>query len=89
MKRRPVPPYLRALRVLHVHTAREWRGGQRQLLLLATGLRDAGIEPLVVAPPASPLLHRLKSGGVASASFPMRSALDLIALHGEQTDLSF
>ena len=70
----------RALRVLHVDTAREWRGGQRQLLLLAAGLRDAGIEPLVVAQPASPLLHRLKSVGIASASFPMRSALDLIAL---------
>lgn len=61
-------------------SSREWRGGQRQLLLLAAGLRDAGIEPLVVAPPASPLLHRLKSAGVASASFPMRSGLDLLAI---------
>ena len=80
MKRRPLPSALRALRVLHVDSSREWRGGQRQLLLLASGLREAGIEPLVVAPPASPLLHRLKSAGVASASFPMRSGLDLLAI---------
>ncbi len=80
MKRRPVPPALRALRVLHVDTAREWRGGQRQLLLLAAGLRSEGIEPLVVTPPATPLLHQLKTAGLASASFPMRSALDLLAL---------
>jgi glycosyltransferase involved in cell wall biosynthesis len=63
-----------------VDTGRTWRGGQRQLLLLARGLRDQGIEPLVVSPPASLLLHRLKTEGLASASFPMRSVLDLLAI---------
>lgn len=66
--------------MLHVDTGRAWRGGQRQLLLLAAGLRAEGIEPLVVAPPASPLLHSLKVEGLASASFPMRSAFDLLAI---------
>lgn len=80
MKRRPVPSALRALRVLHVDTGREWRGGQRQLVLLVDGLRAEGIESLVVAQPASPLLHRLKGKGIASAAFPLRSGLDLLAI---------
>ncbi len=77
MNSRPVP---RALRVLHVDAAREWRGGERQLLLLAAGLRERGVEPLVAARPASPLLHRLKAEGVATASLAMRSDLDLLAV---------
>lgn len=80
MKRRPVPSALRALRVLHVDTGREWRGGQRQLLLLTHGLRAEGIESLVVAQPTSPLLHRLKGEGIASAAVRMRSGLDLLAI---------
>lgn len=83
MKSRPIPASLRALRalrVLHVDTGLEWRGGQRQLLLLVDGLRADGIESLVVAQPASPLLHRLKVAGVASAAFRMRNGLDLLAI---------
>lgn len=80
MIRRPVPSALRALRVLHVDAGREWRGGQRQLVLLAGGLRAEGIESLVVAQPASPLLHRLKTEGIATAAVRMRRGLDLLAI---------
>jgi glycosyltransferase involved in cell wall biosynthesis len=68
------------LRVLHVDSAREWRGGERQLLLLAQGLRDRGAEPLVAARPGSPLLQRLKAEGIASAALAMRHDLDLLAV---------
>lgn len=71
-----VPP----LRVLHVDAAREWRGGERQLLLLVQGLRERGAEPLVAARPGSPLLQRLKAEGIATAAFAMRNALDLLAM---------
>ena len=70
-----------ALRVLHVDAAREWRGGERQLLLLSQGLRERGVEPLVAARPGSPLLHRLKSEGIATAALAMRSDLDLLAVN--------
>lgn len=70
----------RALRILHVDAAREWRGGERQLLLLAAGLRERGIEPLVAARPGSPLLQRLKAEGIATAALAMRSDLDLLAV---------
>lgn len=70
----------RPLRVLHVDAARDWRGGERQLLLLAQGLRERGVEPLVVARPVSPLLQRCKTEGIATAAIPMRNDLDLLAV---------
>lgn len=68
------------LRVLHIDSGRDWRGGQRQVLLLANGLRELGYEPLVVAPPESPLLHRLRANGVAASAVRMRAEWDFAAL---------
>ncbi len=68
------------LRVLHIDAARQWRGGERQLLLLAAGMRERGAEPLVAARPGSPLLQKLKAEGIATASLAMRSDLDLLAV---------
>lgn len=65
------------MRVLHADSGSEWRGGQRQLSLLSEGLRELGYEPLVVAPPMSPLAERLRERGLAVSTPPMRSALDL------------
>jgi glycosyltransferase involved in cell wall biosynthesis len=65
------------LRSLHVDAGRSWRGGQRQVFLLATMLRARGKEPLVVGVGGSPLLVRLQETGIATASVPMRSDWDL------------
>jgi L-malate glycosyltransferase len=65
------------LRSLHVDAGRTWRGGQRQVFLLATSLRSHGREPLVVGIGGSPLLERLQAAGIATASIPMRSDWDL------------
>jgi glycosyltransferase involved in cell wall biosynthesis len=43
------------VKVVHIDTGKELRGGQRQLLLLASGLRDRGHEQLVVCPEGSAL----------------------------------
>src|SRR5690606_22563984 len=67
------------VRVLHLDAGREWRGGQRQLLLLADGQRADGLEPLVAAPPQSALITHCRSRGVAVAAIPMRSRLGLFA----------
>lgn len=67
------------LRVLHLDSGREWRGGQRQVYLLARGQREQGHEPLVIAPPDSPLLRRLRSAGIAAAAVRMRGDWDLAA----------
>jgi len=67
------------LRILHVDSGREWRGGQRQVLLLTRGQRERGHEPLVVAAADAPLLHRLRSAGLAASALRMRADWDLVA----------
>jgi glycosyltransferase involved in cell wall biosynthesis len=80
----PVPhqqvPANRALRVLHLDSGREWRGRQRQLELLAAGLRRSGHEPLVVVTPRSALHRHLQADGIAVATIAMRNRLDLMAV---------
>lgn len=68
-----------ALRILHVDSGREWRGGQRQVFLLARGQREQGHEPLVVAAADAPLLHRLRSAGLAASAVRMRADWDFAA----------
>ncbi|MBL8982934.1 MAG: glycosyltransferase, partial [Gemmatimonadetes bacterium] len=67
------------LRLLHVDAGREWRGGQRQVFLLARGQRERGHEPLVIAQAESPLLKRLRAAGLAGSSLRMRGDWDLAA----------
>jgi len=67
------------LRVLHLDSGREWRGGQRQVYLLARGQRELGHQPLVIGAPDAPLLHRLRSAGIATAEVRIRGDWDLAA----------
>ena len=71
----PSPP----LRVLHLDSGREWRGGQRQVYLLARGQRELGHEPLVIAAPDAPLIRRLRSAGIAANEVRIRSDWDIAA----------
>jgi hypothetical protein len=61
----------RTLRIVHIDTGEEMRGGQYQVLLLLEALRDAGISQLLLARNHSPLLNAaLKAGfAVEPASF--------------------
>jgi glycosyltransferase involved in cell wall biosynthesis len=43
------------VRILHIDAGREMRGGQRQVLLLLSGLREAGHECHLLARPGAPL----------------------------------
>lgn len=54
------------MRILHLDTGREMRGGQRQVLLLMHGLREAGIEQELLAREGSPLLAAAKAVGFAA-----------------------
>jgi hypothetical protein len=67
------------LRVLHLDSGREWRGGQRQVYLLARGQRELGHEPVVIGPPDAPLVSRLRSVGVTAAEVRMRGDWDVAA----------
>ncbi len=66
-------------RVLHLDSGLTWRGGQRQVLLLALGLRDRGHEPLLIGAPDSPLVKRAQAEGLAVAAIPMIADWDLRA----------
>lgn len=63
---------------LHVNTARNWRGGERQTLLLLEGLRQRGHQTALVCPPGSPLARRSEDSGIAVHALSMRSARDLM-----------
>jgi glycosyltransferase involved in cell wall biosynthesis len=68
-----------SLRVLHLDTGRSWRGGQRQVYLLAAAQRARGDEPLIVAPPLSPLLSNARAVGLAASTVRARGDWDLAA----------
>ncbi|HEX2722727.1 MAG TPA: glycosyltransferase family 4 protein [Gemmatimonadaceae bacterium] len=67
------------LRVLHLDAGRTWRGGQRQVLLLALGLRDRGHEPFLIGAAESPLVQRARAAGLAVAAMTMRADWDIRA----------
>lgn len=55
------------------------------MLLLAQGLRDLGHEPLVIGAPGSPLVHRLRAGGIATSAVRMRGDWDIAAARRVRT----
>jgi glycosyltransferase involved in cell wall biosynthesis len=57
------------VRILHIDTGREMRGGQRQVLLLMNGLREAGHECHLMARQGAPLW-----GAAELAGFAVRTA---------------
>jgi glycosyltransferase involved in cell wall biosynthesis len=67
------------LKVVHIDSGKSWRGGQRQVYLLAKGLRDRGHEPLVIAPQGSPLLEKARAAGLAATAVSTRAEWDVLA----------
>jgi glycosyltransferase involved in cell wall biosynthesis len=65
--------------VLHVDTERGWRGGERQVLWLATALERMGHRSIVAARPREPLLERAAAAGLATVESAPRGELDLAA----------
>ena len=70
---------MKPLRVLHLDSGASWRGGQRQVLLLALALRDRGHEPFLIGAPGSPLVEKARSAGLAVAAIPMAADWDVRA----------
>ena len=68
------------MKVLHLNTERTWRGGEKQCLRLAAGLRDRGEESEVVAQPGSPMAERARAEGLVVHEVPMRGEWDLGAV---------
>lgn len=51
------------MRILHIDTGREMRGGQHQVLLLMKGLREAGCDCILIARPGGPLRRAAETQG--------------------------
>jgi glycosyltransferase involved in cell wall biosynthesis len=64
------------VKVAHLDTGREWRGGQAQVLLLMRGLEARGHRNLLLAPPG-PLLERAEEAGLETRRWRSRGDWDL------------
>lgn len=62
--------------IVHVASGREWRGGQRQVWLLARALGQSGVEQVVVTGTGTELADRLRSSGVRVRTAAWKAGLD-------------
>jgi L-malate glycosyltransferase len=67
------------LTVLHVDTERGWRGGERQLLWLATAIAAKGHRSIVAARAGEPLAAAARQRGLPVFPFSPRGEADVIA----------
>ena len=63
------------MRVVHLDTGRDWRGGQGQVLLLMKAMRERGHAQLLLAP-RGPLLDRARGAGLDVTRWESRGELD-------------
>lgn len=68
--------------IIHVCRGREWRGGERQVALLAGTLHRRGLRQLVVTGRGTALARALAEVEIPVAELPWRIALDPRALRG-------
>lgn len=67
--------------VLQLDTERGFRGGERQILLLAQGLAAGGVyHPVIGAPARSELLRRAQEAGLEAVSIPFRGSFGIASL---------
>nr|WP_284149168.1 glycosyltransferase [Leptospira weilii] len=66
--------------ILHIDTETGWRGGERQLLLLAEGLKKRKIPQLIVGKPGSALEGRCFDHGLSFQALNMRGEWDLASV---------
>lgn len=59
------------MRILHLNNENVWRGGQRQTLMLAAGLRDTGAVSVVGCPAGSPLEQHARAESVETLAIPV------------------
>jgi glycosyltransferase involved in cell wall biosynthesis len=61
--------------VVHVTTERGWRGGERQIDLLVSGLYEDNLTQVIAAPKGSPLALRLRGAGFSVLSLHPKEPL--------------
>jgi len=62
-------------RIVHLAPGRQWRGGERQVWLLASALRDQGVDQTVITDRNGRLARELAEAGVPTRAVSWRAAL--------------
>lgn len=65
------------MKVIHLDTGRDWRGGQSQVLMLSQGLLAKDCDSLIVAKKGSALGRRAREQGVPVQELPLRFEADI------------
>ena len=71
------PSRLQSLRVVHVETGRHLYGGAQQVVYIAAGLQQRGIDSILVCPPRSEIAAAARAVGVAVVELDCAGDLDL------------
>ena len=69
------------IRVLHIDTAKTWRGGQNQVFLLQKGLEQSNIFSLIICQPNSELQKRCRREKLHFIPITMKGELDVLAAY--------
>ncbi|MHC4885394.1 MAG: glycosyltransferase family 4 protein [Planctomycetota bacterium] len=64
------------MKIIHLSTAKSWRGGEQQLLYLAQGLAREGVDQVILAPPGAPLHERAAVCEIKTRPFESGSELN-------------
>ncbi len=78
-----------AVRILHLNNEKTWRGGERQTLLLAAGLRESGGISVIGCRPDAPLHQRAQAESVSTLPIPSHNFGAAIALARMARDFDF
>lgn len=65
--------------IMHLSTARSWRGGEQQIAYLAKELKKLGIRQLIFCPKDSPMEAFALNNGLEVHTYPKRTNLDFRA----------
>ncbi len=76
------------LTVAHVNDSHTWRGGERQVLELMKGLRDRGVNNLLVCRAGSEISRRARENGIETAHFPLMGEWDVASAFRMRTFLA-
>jgi L-malate glycosyltransferase len=65
------------MRVIHIDTGMEWRGGQSQVLMLAKGLINYNCNTIIIAKKESQIRKRASAAGIPCETLPFRFEADI------------
>ena len=66
------------MKILHIHTGKDWGGGEHQLLHLLIGLKDGGCDVLLVCARGGAMSERCTKFGIAHEDFSLSKSIALL-----------